>query len=409
MSAFKKNTDKEVIPMSVSAVMSWLSHEIINLNPAYQRDAVWKKDQKVYLIDTIIRGYDVPKLYILKLKNDTYDVVDGQQRIRTLDEFLNDGFTLATSGYEGEFAGKKFSQLPPKVKSAINEFELHIVELTGDRWTDEVIRDIFLRLQKGTPLNPAEKRRALTGSIAKIVSELADSDLFRSCSQISESRFGYEDAAAKILHLVIEGEKNGLKAASIAKTYKNNKDLPPGDKRVVAVKRAMAFLAKAMAGTEYFKKYSVLSVTSVMVELMGNYSFADRHKDVAALLADIEERRIRNDKLTSQDPGHDKDLAQLTAAARSDRVDHLKWRKKFYMSKLLGLELTPIDPGRRFDKTTHSVLLNKQGGKCVTCGKAITTQDSEVDHIHPHSRGGETDIENAQVLCIKCNRSKGAK
>ena len=238
--------------MSVSAVMSWLSHETINLNPAYQRDAVWKKDQKVYLIDTIIRGYDVPKLYILKLKNDTYDVVDGQQRIRTLDEFLNGGFTLATSGYEGEFAGKKFSQLPPKVKSAINEFELHIVELTGDRWTDEVIRDIFLRLQKGTPLNPAEKRRALTGSIAKIVSELADSDLFSSCSQISESRFGYEDAAAKILHLAIEGEKNGLKAASIAKTYKNNRDLPPGDKRVVAVKRAMAFLAKAMAGTEYF-------------------------------------------------------------------------------------------------------------------------------------------------------------
>ena len=409
MSAFKKITDKEVIPMSVSAVMSWLSHETINLNPAYQRDAVWKKDQKVYLIDTIIRGYDVPKLYILKLKNDTYDVVDGQQRIRTLDEFLNGGFTLATSGYEGEFAGKKFSQLPPKVKSAINEFELHIVELTGDRWTDEVIRDIFLRLQKGTPLNPAEKRRALTGSIAKIVSELADSDLFSSCSQISESRFGYEDAAAKILHLAIEGEKNGLKAASIAKTYKNNRDLPPGDKRVVAVKRAMAFLAKAMAGTEYFKKYSVLSVTSVMVELMEKFSFTDRHKDVAALLADIEDRRIKNDKLTIQDPGHDKDLAQLTAAARSDRVDHLKWRKKFYTTKLLGLGLTPIDPGRRFDKTVHSVLLNKQGGKCVTCGKKITTKNSEVDHIHPHSRGGETDIDNAQVLCIKCNRSKGAK
>lgn len=61
-----------------------------------------------------------------------------------------------------------------------------------------------------------------------------------------------------------------------------------------------------------------------MVELMEKFSFTDRHKDVAALLADIEDRRIKNDKLTIQDPGHDKDLAQLTAAARSDRVDHLK-------------------------------------------------------------------------------------
>lgn len=409
MNAFKKESDKEVINMSVSAVMSWLEHGTINLNPEYQRDSVWKKEQKVYLIDTIIKGYDIPKLYILKLKDDTYDVVDGQQRIRTLNEFIDEEFALSASGYEGEYAGKKFSELPPKVRGSINEFELHIVELTGDRWTDDVIRDIFLRLQKGTPLNPAEKRRALTGGVATVVAELAKLPFFLDCSQISDSRFGYEDAAAKILHLVFEGEKHGLKSAAIAKTYKVNKDLSSGDKRVQVIKRAMNYLAKAMSGNPYFKKYSALSVTTAMVELMEKYSFKDREDDVAALLTEIESRRLKNDKLSTQDKNYDEELAKLTAAARSDRTDHLKWRKKFYLNKLLGLNLKAIDPDRRFDKSVLSVLLNKQGGKCAICNCDITAQSSEVDHIHAHSRGGETDIDNAQLLCVKCNRSKGAK
>lgn len=395
--------------MSVSSVMSWLKLGTINLNPEYQRDSVWKKEQKVYLIDTILKGYDIPKLYILKLKDDTYDVVDGQQRIRTLNEFIEDEFSLSASGYEGEYSGRKFSQLPPKVRGSIDEFELHIVELTGDRWTDEVIRDIFLRLQKGTPLNPAEKRRALTGGVATVVSELASHAFFSECSQISDSRFGYEDAAAKILHLVFEGEKHGLKAAAIAKTYKVNKDLSSGDKRVQAIKRAMNYLSKAMSGNPYFKKYSALSVTTAMVELMDKYSFKDREDDVAALLTSIEERRLKNDKLSTQDRNYDEELAKLTAAARSDRTDHLKWRKKFYLNKLLSLDLKPVDPDRRFEKQVLSVLLNKQGFKCAICNCEITAQTSEVDHIRAHSRGGETDMGNAQLLCVKCNRSKGAK
>jgi 5-methylcytosine-specific restriction endonuclease McrA len=296
----------------------------------------------------------------------------------------------------------------PTLKSDINSTMQHIVELTGDRWTDEVIRDIFQRLQKGTPLNPAEKRRALTGGVATVVAELAKSRFFSECSQISDSRYGYEDAAAKILHLVFEGETQGLKAAAIAKTYKTNKDLAPGDKRVQAIKRAMSYLAKSMPGNPYFKKYSALSVTTAMVELMEKYSFKDREKDVGKLLSQIDERRQKNDKLTTQHADYEEDLAKLTSAARSDRVDHLKWRKKFYINKLISLDLKPIDPERRFDKSVLSILLTKQSGKCAKCGCKINAKNSEVDHIQAHSKGGEPDINNAQLLCVKCNRSKGA-
>lgn len=58
----------------------------IDTNPDFQRPAVWTTAQKQLLIDTILREYDVPKMYWRKLASapDRYDVVDGQQRLRAI-------------------------------------------------------------------------------------------------------------------------------------------------------------------------------------------------------------------------------------------------------------------------------------------------------------------------------------
>src|ERR1700722_7926701 len=68
----------------------------INTNPDFQRPAVWSRAQKQLLIDTILRDYDVPKLYWRKIgvKPDQYDVVDGQQRLRAIWEFFDGAFSL---------------------------------------------------------------------------------------------------------------------------------------------------------------------------------------------------------------------------------------------------------------------------------------------------------------------------
>jgi 5-methylcytosine-specific restriction endonuclease McrA len=123
----------------------------------------------------------------------------------------------------------------------------------------------------------------------------------------------------------------------------------------------------------------------------------------------VEEDRLQNDKIPAGDPKRDADLAQLTAFARSDRTDHLRWRKEFYSERLLLAKPTALDPDRLFDKTVLSILLRKQGKKCAKCGKGVDKKTSEVDHIVAHVKGGETDISNAQLLCVECNRSKGAR
>ena len=83
----------------------------INPNPAYQRSAVWKPEQKQLLIDSILRKIDIPKLYLREMnsKRFTYEIIDGQQRMRTLWEFLASKFPLSEFLRAG--VGARFSVL----------------------------------------------------------------------------------------------------------------------------------------------------------------------------------------------------------------------------------------------------------------------------------------------------------
>lgn len=71
----------------------------IDPRPTYQRAPVWNTARKQLLIDTILRGYDIPKLYLRKLNGTgthEHEIVDGQQRLRTLWEFVEDKFELGS-------------------------------------------------------------------------------------------------------------------------------------------------------------------------------------------------------------------------------------------------------------------------------------------------------------------------
>ena len=67
----------------------------IDTNPDYQRPLVWKNSNKQLLIDTILRGLDIPKFYWKQIDEEHFEVIDGQQRIRTIWEFYDNKFKLA--------------------------------------------------------------------------------------------------------------------------------------------------------------------------------------------------------------------------------------------------------------------------------------------------------------------------
>ncbi len=63
---------------------------------------------------------------------------------------------------------------------------------------------------------------------------------------------------------------------------------------------------------------------------------------------------------------------------------------------------------RRFNKTDRVLLTIDSGGRCAICGEPLPP-GFHADHRHPYSKGGPTDIANAQALCPRCNHKKGAK
>ena len=108
------------------------------LNPEYQREAVWGNYQKQLLIDSLLRDIDIPKLYFRVRAKDSkgsskeYEVVDGQQRLRSIFEFFNNDFALSedSDDLDGhKIANCTYEQLPMDLQIDFQNKTLDVVEL----------------------------------------------------------------------------------------------------------------------------------------------------------------------------------------------------------------------------------------------------------------------------------------
>ena len=144
---------------SVSDFYSWYKDKQLVLNPDFQRRAVWSPQSKSNLVNTILLGLPLPIFFIRnKTDKDTRkvlrEVVDGQQRLRAIFDFLDNGFRVNKSQSE-EHGGKLFSELPEDVQTDFFEYELSVNALVD--LSDNEVLDIFARLNSyGVRLNKQE-------------------------------------------------------------------------------------------------------------------------------------------------------------------------------------------------------------------------------------------------------------
>ena len=90
-----------------------------------------------------------------------------------------------------------------------------------------------------------------------------------------------------------------------------------------------------------------------------------------------------------------------------ERLDYIL--SDFSDSTLSEYGIIQLDSKRTFTKSEKRVRFNKVGGKCECCDVSISSPEmSEADHIIPYSQGGTTTIDNLQITCRSCNRSKGS-
>jgi hypothetical protein len=391
--------------------------ERVNTNPDFQRPAVWGRSQKQLLVDTILRDYDIPKLYWRKVssKPDKYDVVDGQQRLRAIWGFFDGEFPLAKDAepIDGEVvANLRYEQLPDDLRMRFDVYGLDIVVL--EESDEDEVRDMFLRLQNGTSLKAQEKRNAYAGEMRDFVHQLANHPFFQSVG-FANARFTHDLVAAQLICLELAGEPTNIKNADLNRMYGEYAKFDSKSAEAKAVQRILGILAEMFPEkTPELERFNVVSLYCVVAELQKQYAF----DQVKPLLRDWflgfeETRRAQEEKTEDEiDPewtGYKEKISHST-----DSADSVRGRMDFMLRHLL--ELYPTiqrkDNQRAFTHIQRLAVFRRDKGHCqlkLKCdGVKLTWDEWHCDHTMPWTAGGRTTVENARVACTACNLSKGA-
>lgn len=155
--------------LSLKYIMELKDGNLLELNPGYQRNKVWKDNKrKSLLIESLMLRIPIPAFYFYENEDSKFQVIDGQQRLATIHEFVNNEFQLAGLEYLSDTCSKKyFKDLDVKYQQRIYRTQL-AVNVLDARSPKKVIYDIFRRINTGgMKLNPQEMRNAICKPIVR--------------------------------------------------------------------------------------------------------------------------------------------------------------------------------------------------------------------------------------------------
>jgi hypothetical protein len=207
--------------MTVADYCDALKRRDITVNRDYQRsDQVWPDSAKTYLIETIILGYPLPKIYLyqitdIKSRKTVKEIVDGQQRSLAILDFFNDKFALSKAAETESLQGLKYSELEEEQQQAFLSFSLSFDLLVGA--TKDNIVEVFRRMNSYTvPLNAEENRHAsYQGRFKWFANRLGKryNGAFREIGLFSEKQL-LRMADTKLLAEVCDALLNGIRTTN---------------------------------------------------------------------------------------------------------------------------------------------------------------------------------------------------
>ncbi|UEG49617.1 DUF262 domain-containing protein [Ferruginibacter lapsinanis] len=166
----------------------------LTVDNSFQRNYVWLEKHQIKLIETILMGFPIPEIYLWQKETDAktgdmkLSIIDGQQRLGAILDFINDEFALTSTSLDEEnikkeYTGKKFSELTDEFRNAIWEFKLSIRFVNKTIERSDVVT-MFLRLNStNMTLNPQELRNAeFEGAFIKAAAEISENPFWESHS-----------------------------------------------------------------------------------------------------------------------------------------------------------------------------------------------------------------------------------
>jgi len=430
----------------------------------YQRENAWGLPQKQLLIDTIFRGMDIPKFYLWKVDQRTladgypdgeakqlyksilerkrvenddadpyiFEVVDGQQRIRTILEFIGEtppndncyrGMWLKPFASLGETPmakGKYYRQLNADQQIKFEEKPLSVMVL--ENATIDEIRDMFLRLQNGTPLNAQQKRGAMGSNIGRVARELADLPFFKVSVNFENTMATHHLVASQMLQLESKDKVVSCTSRQLDKLYEHYRKAPVDSTVVARVRRIVGILGRIFPDENpHLNQNYALSLYWLLSRILLNYDIPeDQYHKVRENFENLDVARIEamdRDYTRPEDEMYE-DLS-LAMSRGNTGVDGISTRHdvvgRFLFDGVELRERPDLDDKRNFTLEEKLILYHKSQGCCQlehngkACGRAISFDDAVVDHITPHSKGGRTELANGRIAYKSCNIARGSR
>lgn len=222
----------QILKLEPKPLIWWISQRSkIDVKPPYQREGrLWSRADKAFLIDSILNGYDVPKVYMadftvgvasLNRKGLPYAIIDGKQRLEAVFEFADGSLTLdeefvLQQDPKLKLAGLGYTDLSknyPEVADVFNTWPLSVVHVVTD--DQEKIDELFVRLNRSKPLTGAEIRNAMAGPVTELNRFLVGHELFKSAISFPKKRAQDKNAATKLLIFEYNGRPVETKKASL--------------------------------------------------------------------------------------------------------------------------------------------------------------------------------------------------
>ena len=206
----------------ISDLLAWMNEKTLVLNTDFQRRSVWPPSAKVFLVDSILRDRPMPNIYIrtktdLRTRRGYREVVDGQQRLRAINEFGSDNLTLTSAAKE--FAGTTYSTLDDEFKTTFLEYTIGVVQLFNMSDTD--VLDVFHRINAyGLRLNPQEQRHGkFQGHFRNAVIEASKRwiplwETYQVVGLRSRVRMADDELMASMLGVILDGVTDGGQPAT---------------------------------------------------------------------------------------------------------------------------------------------------------------------------------------------------
>ena len=341
------------------------------------------------------------------VKDKVYHIVDGQQRIQTLREFKNNKFALDGKISGPELDGKKYKDLNSDQVDQFDNFQLTCILLMG--YNDDKTRLLFSKLQRGKPLNPAEKLNAFPGSVVRVMRELGKHSFFKRVT-FALKRYKSYHLAAKLLLLEKEGVTD-ISPHYLYDFFNKYCDLKPNSSLNNDVSKVLNFLAKSFSekSPELHNDTWVINFYLLASHLRKSYVMKGKEEDFYDFCIEFW-KKAEEAKRKGKGPAELMKFVDANSSGTTSKNNieiRLNLMKQSFVEKNHNLELS--DSNRLFDHFEKTVIFRRDKGICKNCGKKVNWKNFEADHIKAHSKGGRTNIKNGQLLCSSCNSKKGAK